>query len=122
MSLGILKGVESKDSGVVMLHGKVTIGASGAVSTDDSSGFATTKAATGRYTFTLDHKYPEFLGAIVNIDAQGTPSDLKDQIYTEYTVASGAITFSLLAGTTETNPASGDTLFVTLIMKKTTVQ
>lgn len=119
MSIGILKDVQAKASGVVILDGTVVIGASGAVSSQDCNGFTVTKAATGRYTCTTTHTYSKFLGATILVDAQGTPSDLVPQIYAEY--ASGAISFSLLAATTETNPASGDTLYITLIMKASTV-
>lgn len=57
----------SLDREVVKLYGKVTFGTSGAVSTDDSLGFAVTKTATktGRYTVTLEDTFAEFLGCNV---------------------------------------------------------
>ena len=112
----ILDDVKSADKGVVILTGKVTIGSSGAVSSEVSDGFSTTKAATGRYTFTTDEPYDDLLFCNVVVDAQTTPSDLVPQIYTGY--ASNAISVSLLAATTETNPASGDFLHVMLVMRK----
>lgn len=122
MAIGILKGVDSGDSGVVMYHGKITFGSTTAITTDDSYGFAVTKAATGRIRVTLDHKHPEFLNFIAQLDSQAGAADNTYQIYNEYTAANGYFDISLLTGATETSPSSGDVLYLTVIMKKTTVQ
>lgn len=59
------------EAGVVKLYGKVTFGASGAVSADASKGFAVTivDSEAGRYLVTLEDTYTALLGCNVVMQA-----------------------------------------------------
>lgn len=66
---GILKDVKTLTPGLVLISGKVTLGASGAVSSTDIEGATLVKTGseTGRYTLTLNRgKVIEFRGGFVS--------------------------------------------------------
>lgn len=72
--------VKTLESEIVKLFGKLTFGATGAI-TDASKGFSVVKTATktGRYTVTLEDSYSEFKGCHVTMegpdDAAATTAD-----------------------------------------------
>lgn len=66
------------EAGIVKLFGVVTLGASGAISSQDCKGFTVTKTATetGRYTVTLADRYSALRS--VNVMVEGSA----DTVYT----------------------------------------
>lgn len=50
--------VSSLDRATIHLYGSLTIGATGAITAQDSNGFTITRTGTGTYKCTLDDTYP----------------------------------------------------------------
>jgi hypothetical protein len=121
----------SLDREVVKLYGKVTFGASGAVSSQDCLGFTVTKTATktGRYTVTLDDTYPKFLGCNVSTeiatDAAHTATVGLQTALRNVSVNDATPTFEIQyievdGSSGDANPASGAVAYIEVILKNAT--
>jgi hypothetical protein len=102
--------VRSNRLNVVELHCKLTFGSSGAVTLTDS-GFGAiagvTKAATGRYTFTLRDRHSALLAVRWAHDTQGTVKGSAWEVFAGYSASAGTVTLSCVESGSEANPASG---------------
>ena len=111
--------VRAKDKEVQLLCGVVTFGASGAVASDVSFGFAVSKpAGTGLYRITLEDDWPELLGLYLTPVA-GTAADIAWQQKTAMT--SKVIDITHLSAGSAANATSGHQLNVLLVLKNTSV-
>lgn len=85
MPHGDLVGVEApRNERLVILTGEVTLGASGAISSQDCVGFSVVQTAseTGRYTVTTTHKFLKlkFGCAVLEISADAAPVSAKGTV------------------------------------------
>jgi len=111
--------VRAKDKEVQLLYGVITFGASGAVSSETSFGFAFTKpSGTGLYRITLEDDWPELLGLFLTVTA-GTAADVMWQQKTD--LSSRVIDVSHLSAGVAANATSGHKLSVMLVLKNSTV-
>lgn len=114
----------------IYLHGTVTIGASGAVSSQtaaNKSCAVVTKTAskTGRYTITLTNKFAELIGASANLiigdDAAATIADGNECTFRDNDIASdGTIEIQCHRSDTmaDANPTSGTVIMWTLVVAR----
>lgn len=105
------------------VHAVVTIGASGAPTkvANDSVGVATvTRDTAGVYIVTLDDKYNSLVGFHVMQEAT-TAEDLTFQVESEDVAGAKTVQFQCKAAAVETDPSSGSTLRVTMVLKNTSV-
>lgn len=115
--------VQALDKQIKILSGKINIAADASVSSHTILGVGAsgvTRTATGTYTITLDDKYPELVG-ISMIYGAATAVDLVPQIVSETVSSTKIITFKLLAGATATNPSAVGFVFVTILLKNSTI-
>lgn len=119
--------VRTYEGGVRKLYGTLTIGASGAISSESSKGFSTVKTSgeTGRYTITLSEKYVSFLGGtaafVVAADAAVSGTVGVVGVFRNDAVQSaGTIDLQCLdmAGA-DANPTSGFIIKIALELKNT---
>jgi len=122
MSEKAFKGqIGSAKQDVVMLTGVVSIGTSGAVSSDTIPRASVANAATARYTITLDDKYTSLEGFSATFFNNGTGADLVPQLR-DVSLSSKTITFSTLTAASESsNPASGTKIYITLFLKNSSL-
>lgn len=108
---------------IVKLYGTMTIGATGAVSSSSAKGFsiAKTAAETGRYTITLEDAYNAFRGC--NVSVVGADDAALTVLYggvRNVDVSSAGKTLDIQfvgAVGTDTNPASGDVVYIEIILQ-----
>lgn len=109
--------VMANHRGVVDFFGRVTFGASGAVSAKDVPGCTVTKpAGTGIYRFTLTNPYQELLSFDAKI-YDATERDANWHITTDYTAANGYFDVTYLAAGSAANANSGDVALVRFAMR-----
>ena len=106
---------------IVKLYGSVTIGASGAISSQDCKGFSVAKTAseTGRYTVTLEDRFTAFRGAQVALEGVADAA-LTALFAGVRNVSMSGQTLDLQfvgAVGTDTNPASGNVLYIELTLQ-----
>ena len=120
----------SLEKGKTFLFGKVAIGATGAPTLDatNSKGIASiTRNSAGKYTIVLQDVYNRFLGFQPTlVVGTGTPAAPLCFVISE-TVATPAtknivIQFTAVDGTTATDPASGESLRFTVVLKGSSAQ
>jgi hypothetical protein len=107
---------------VKKLYGKVTIGASGAISAQDCLGFTVAKTAgeTGRYTVTLNDKYFAFRGCLVTIEGVADAALTVLYAGVRNVAVSTTKTFDIQcvgAIATDTNPASTNVLHIEITLQ-----
>lgn len=103
----------------IRLYGKVTWGASGAVTTDapENNAWSVAKTATGRYTITTTEKYAGLLAASFLTDNQGTETDSAWEIFTPYNTSTGALVLTHAIAGSAADPVSGNTTDIMLEFK-----
>jgi hypothetical protein len=113
----------SKEANVTMLFLRADIGATGAptIDTANSKGIASiSRTAAGDYTITLDEAYPIFLNAhITTLEAGDT--EMNWGVTAQDVASAKTIQISNLPGGTPTDPDDGSDLFVTIILKNSSV-
>lgn len=111
----------ANDVGVTFLFGAVTIGGSGAVSSETSLGFAVTRDSAGIYTCTLDRPFPELLFASA-VPSFATATECVIQLGAiNMDNASRTVKFLNTTSGSVAELASGTVLYVCLVLKDSTV-
>lgn len=125
-------GAMAIEKGLVCLYGKVTLGASGAISSDDCRGFSIVKtdAETGRYTVTLEDFYNGLRSVSVSVEGSA------DTVYTSgaglasylrnVNVSTSAKTFDIqfadaAAPQADANPEDNAVLYIEIVLKNSSV-
>lgn len=114
--------MKSRTPKMQTLFGKFTVGASGAVSSQDCDGFTVTKEATaGQYTFTIDEPFNSFWG--LDADILDAADVLHDTILSEDVDSTREVTMQFWDPDTPaaTNPASGTVILVRIFVKNTSL-
>lgn len=113
--------VSSRDINTVILTGHFSIGAAGAPTKVAGRGMTLNRDAVGDYTVVLTNTsggVPEILHATAMLNIQ---SDIDHRVFGKgFTGSAGARTnwsFSCLDGVTPTDPTSGDTLTIMLVVR-----
>ena len=110
--------MKSRTSHMQTLFGKFTVGASGAVSSQDCDGFTVTKEATdGQYTFTIDEPFFSFWG--VELDILDATDVLHDSILSEDVDGNKTVTVQFWDPDTPaaTNPSADTVILVRIFVK-----
>ena len=110
--------VRSNKSTVVKLFGKFTLGADSAVASQDFPGVTVAKSAAGKWTFTTDVPYAEFLGFSLNLYQQGTGVDLIFQLDAGYASSALTIVAVQTVDGADASPASGDVIYCELTFQQ----
>lgn len=105
------------------IYAKVAIGASGAptLNAAQSLGVASiSRTSAGLYVLTLQDKYMRLMHASIEVL---TPSaeDIKANVSAEAVASAKTITFRATAAGVATDPASGDTLLISLQLKNSSI-
>jgi hypothetical protein len=105
------------------IYAKVAIGASGAptLNVAQSLGVASiSRTSAGLYVLTLQDKYMRLMHASIEVV---TPSaeNIKVHVSAEAVASARTITFRAVAAAVATDPASGDTLLISLQLKNSSV-
>ena len=109
--------LHTPNTNCTVICGSVAVGASGAPTVTDGRGYTIARTAAGDYTVTLNGDGG--VGAILYADANvHTQSDV-DLNITGKGISASARTFSFtcLTATTPTDPTSGDTLQIFLVVR-----
>ena len=112
--------VYANDVEVTTLYGAVTIGGSGAVSSQTSLGFTVTRDSAGAYTCTLDRPFPELLFASA-VPSLATATECVLQLGA-IDMANSARTVKFINTTSgvAAELASGTVLYICLVLKDST--
>jgi len=116
----------SPDSGMVSLHGYVTIGATGAVSAYKGLGISTVvRTATGVYTVTMEDAFPAFLGANAIVVYNGVPVvasvAMKQAPTTDPGPLKSVVLHTLDFAGAAVNPDSGSRIYFEIKMRNSSV-
>lgn len=104
------------------MFAKVTIGAAGAptlVTSNQSKGFASiSRSAAGKYDVTLQDAYYKFFGCHVTFETDGSGPAAPDTSVYDQAVTDNPGTFSILCqnGGVDTDPASGEVMYIHLVV------
>lgn len=125
MASSLLNPAKAKQMNVVSLFMKAAIGSSGAptIDTDMSKGIASiTRNDTGDYTIALSEPYHSLLSVHPMI-LDATDRDLTFQIIAQDVSSSSApyVKIGSHAAATPTDPASGSTLYVHILLRNSSV-
>lgn len=112
----------SYEDGVTSIFAKLTIGASGAVSSAKGLGLTSIvkNAGTGDYTITLDRKYYALLGVRSNV-INASPSGVAFSVVGEAVQSAGTIAIITNSAGVAANPASGTVILIEIILKDSKV-
>lgn len=105
------------------IYAKIAIGASGAptLSAADSQGCASiSRTSAGLYVLTLSDKYFSFKHAALAV-ATPAAEEISANIVSEAVASAKTVTFRCTAAGVATDPASGDTIYISLQLKNTSV-
>ena len=116
----------SPDSGMVSLHGYVTIGATGAVSAYKGLGISTVvRTAAGVYTVTMEDVFPAFLGANAIVVYNGVPVvasvAMKQAPTTDPGPLKSVVLHTLDFAGAAVNPDSGSRIYFEIKMRNSSV-
>ena len=114
---------QALDKEIKEIYAKVTIGGSGAPTlvAASSLGVASiSRTSAGLYVLTLQDKYMRLNHASVAI-VTPTAEDIKSHVSAEDVASAKTVTFRCDAAGVATDPASGDTLLVSLQLKNSSV-
>lgn len=106
----------------VRLYAEIAIGATGAPTITKAAGITSiSRTSAGLYVLTLDSSYNRLLAFLGNIqDATGI-EDLYVRLKSNDVAGAKTITFTTLTTTTATDPASGDSLFLEIVLKNSSI-
>ena len=104
---------------LVVLTKVVTFGTA-SISSQTGKGLTVTRNGAGDYTVTLEDKYNALMGASVIFEATSAV-DLVPQLNTVAVSTTPSLGIKLLASATATEPASGTKLYITLILKNSSL-
>lgn len=105
------------------IYAKITIGASGAPTlvTASSAGCASiSRTSAGLYVLTLQDKYYSLKHASFHIQTP-TAEDIVTHLSAESVASAKTVTFRCTTDAVATDPASGDTIYVALQLKNSTL-
>jgi len=118
-------GAMAIEMGLICLYGRLTSGASGAITAQDSRGFSVVNGATGIYTITLEDSYNalRMVSAAV-IDSGIGATEGKNFQVTADDVENGTLELTFLAGSTgvAADPGSGAVVLIEITLKNSTVK
>lgn len=119
--------VKARRRETCLVHVKGTFGSSGAVTDARLGGGGTiAKTATGRYTITLEELYTTLLGVCITPQlVSGTAADMGRWYVYSVDMSAGTVQLGHTtqeAETTLADPASGDAVYVTLHLAKSSVK
>jgi hypothetical protein len=106
------------EKGVSIISKVVTFGVA-SISSQVGKGLSVARNGAGDYTITLEDVWPSLLGATVTFEA-GTAVDLVPQL-NNVALSSKTIGVKLLAAAVATEPATTTKLYITLILKNSTL-
>ena len=113
--------VQAIEKEIKHLYAEIAIGASGAPTLTRGTGIASiSRTSAGLYVLTLQDKYSRlmlFHGTVKAASAE----DLKVQLVSETVSSNKTVTFRCVAVATATDPANGDSLFIKLELKNSSV-
>jgi len=104
---------------VVVLSKVVTFG-SASISSQTGKGLSVARSSAGVYTITLEDKYNSLIGGQCMFEASSAV-DLVPQLNSVDVSGAGTIGLKLLAAATATEPASGTKLYITLLLKNSSL-
>ena len=116
-------GAMAIEKGLVCLYGRATIGATGAITTQDARGFSIANGATGVYTITLEDNYTALRMVSTNVIDSITAADGKVGMITAEDVANGTLEITFV-GTDDgaaADPASGAVILIEITLKNSSV-
>jgi len=120
-------GAKAIEAGLVSLYGRIVVGASGAITSQDCRGFsAALNASPGVYDVTLDDSYPALRMLNVNvIDAVAAGEGKIAQVISEAvsTADNGILSFTVVATDDglAADVASGGIILIEIILKNSSV-
>ncbi len=105
------------------IYAKITIGASGAptlVAAQSQGVASVSRTSAGLYVITLQDKYSKLMHARFDVT---TPSaeDIHSNLVSESVASAKTVTFRTCAAATPADPASGDSVLVSLQLKNSSV-
>lgn len=120
--------VKTLEGGIVELYGKLTFGSSGAISAQSCKGFsvAIVDSTAGRYTVTLEDKYPEFKGCDVTLQGPDssalTTADGNQHVVRAVNMANKTFLLQLVRTDTgaDADPTSGTIAYLKITLKNST--
>lgn len=109
-------------TGLTDIFGKLTVGATGAVTAYDMPGVATfVRTSTGKYTITLDSEYAEFAGLFISVLDTASDGIFSYQTNAETVASTKTVILDCLnASGTITDPADGALIYLHLVVRTTT--
>lgn len=113
---------KSIQTGITDITGKLTVGASGAVTAFDMPGVTTfVRTSQGKYTLTLDSSYREFIGCIFTVLDTASAGIFLFQINAETVASTQTVIIDCLdaAGAIQ-DPADGALIYIHLQVRTTT--
>lgn len=114
--------IQAEAVGVVKVFGKATIGASGAVSAFEGTGFVLTRDSAGAYTCTLNRPYSRLLFAAA-IPSLATATDVVTQLgAVDMGNAARTAKFIFTTGGAATELASDTVLYIELTLGDSSVR
>ena len=118
-------GAMAIEKGLICLYGRVTIGAAGAVASQDCRGFSVAlNASPGVYDVTLEDSYTALYMVSSNVNDAVAAGEGKFVQITAEDVANGTLQFTVVASDdgAAANFASGAVLFLEITLKNSTVE
>jgi hypothetical protein len=115
---------QALDKEIKEIYARVTIGASGAPTlvAADSMGVASiSRSSAGLYVLTLQDKYMKLRHADIHV-VTPTAEDIKANVVSEAVATAKTVTFRTVAVATATDPASGDSLLISLQLKNSSAR
>ena len=111
------------EKGLVCLYGRATIGASGAVASQDARGFSIANGATGIYTITLEDNYTALRMVSTNVIDAVAGGEAKLAQITAEDVANGTLELTFVATDDglAADPASGAIILIEITLKNSSV-
>lgn len=110
----------SPDRAVEIMFGTLTFGASGAIASSSLNGFTAAKeTAAGTYTLT----FAKPVTRVLNVQAMPVLQTVADSQYgvNAGTVTTTAVQLELATGGTLTNPVSGDSVYIMIVVARTDI-
>jgi hypothetical protein len=119
---------KSLDREVISLFGVLTIGAVGAISSQDCLGFSVARTGVGAWTITLGDRYGALFGINSSLLHATTPSGAKLELVADNSAAAAKtitakwVNDAAVAGTfAPVDPASGSKVYLQILLRNSTV-
>lgn len=115
--------VQTIEQGVTTLYVKLTVGASGAVSSSSGYGLTsiTKEATAGEYTILLDRKFKKLLAVVPSV-IQGTTQGLSWVVATDSIASAGSLKMAFSVDAVATNPSSSTIILFAITVADTSMR